>query len=707
MPADAPRRPLLAATLAVVLAAVGALAVLSQTVERTPDERNYQLAGRVLAARQPLTTNEQRFQGPLILLGTQLTDPGGRASDDDVLRRARLGMLVFPALLLVVVAAWARQAFGPRAGLVAALAGATSPTLLAFGPLLSSDVPLAATGALAAWLAWRWLQRPTNARLLALGGAFGLLAATKYTAAIPIVGLALALLLGALRGFDPWPARAPATTVRPAALRLLRTLAALLLAGAIALATLYACYLFAQPPCSAATIAGFASGPMRALAALPGGAFVLGLLPEPMVLGLDYQAIWAGRTDNGTFGDARGNHWAYYPLTLLLKQPEPLWLFAALGVVRARAAGRGLLALALLPALLLLAYCSATRSLQMGVRYLLPCVPALWLLAGAAAEANWSRTRAGRVAWAVGGAIALLYVAAGWPRFVGWFPFAAGGPTDGFRVVADGNCDWDQRWQTGQDALRARHPKAVYLEVGQGPRIGLVAAYCDDLKAADPRDPTRCYHWLARFAPIDHDGAAWLLFAATPAAFAAAVARGDDRAAEDLAVAQLMDGDVAAARAALELVPAGRRGPSHAALQSLIEAIAAAGQEAAARDRCSLQASALGFDELALALADRGRRDNAVRIAALLLRTGRQRDGVRFLEAAGNDGSRTTEEVLLLAASLCDGGRRYAPDPMHALELMQQGPAPAADSPLLGPWREMDARVAAAIAREQAVARDR
>jgi hypothetical protein len=80
---------------------------------------------------------------------------------------------------------------------------------------------------------------------------------------------------------------------------------------------------------------------------------------------------------------------------------------------------------------------------------------------------------------------------------------------------------------------------------------------------------------------------------------------------------------------------------------------------------------------------------------------------VRFLEAAGADGSRTTEEVLLLAASLCDGGRHYAPEPMHALALMLAGPAPAADSPLAGPWGDLMARVRAAVAREQALDRDR
>jgi hypothetical protein len=704
MAESTPRPPLLAATLAVIAVALLALAWLSQAVERTPDERNYQLAGRVLAARQPLATSEQRLQGPLILLGTQLTDPGGRASDDAVLRRARLGMLVFAAVLLLAVAFWARQALGPRAGLAAAVCGATSPTLLAYGPLLSSDVPLAAMAALAGWLAWRWGQRPTSARLVVLGFTCGGLAATKYTAAIPLVGLAGALLLAAARGLDPWPQ--PDAAPRGLAARLLRTALALAVVGVVALVTLHACYLFAQPPCPATTIAGLASGPMRALAALPGGGFVLGLLPESLVLGLDHQAIWAGRTANGTFFDRRGNHVAYYPLTLLLKTPEPLWLLALVGLPRLARAGRGLAALALLPAAALLAYCSATRSLQMGVRYLLPCLPAVWLAAAAVAETRWARTRAGRAVFAAAALAALLYVALGWPRFVGFFPLVAGGPANGFRVVADGNCDWDQRWQTGQDALRARHPDAVFVGPGQGPRLGKVAAYCDDLKALDPRDPTRCYHWLARFSPIDRDGAAWLVFDAGPTAFAAAVARGDERAAEDLALAHLHAGDAAAARAALASLPSGRGGPSAAATAALVEQVAAAA-DPATRDAASLAAAGLGHFELALALADRGRRENAVRIATLLLHTGRPRDGVRFLEAAGDDGSRTTEEVLLLAANLCDGGYRYAPEPMHALDLMQRGPAPAADSPLAAPWRDMLARVRGAVAREAALAGDK
>ena len=76
------------------------LAMLSQQVERTPDELNYQYSGRRLVAGEPPARVEDRFQGPLIFLATQITDAGGRLTEFETLARARLGMLVFPAMLL-------------------------------------------------------------------------------------------------------------------------------------------------------------------------------------------------------------------------------------------------------------------------------------------------------------------------------------------------------------------------------------------------------------------------------------------------------------------------------------------------------------------------------------------------------------------------------------------------------------------------------
>lgn len=693
---------LLVATIGWIVAGVVLLVALSQRVERTPDELNYQLAGRVLRARQPLATVEQRFQGPLILLGTQLTDGGGTASSDPVLRRARLGMLVFPLVLLVVLTAWTRQALGERAGLWVAFLAATNPTFLAYGPLLSSDMAFTAMAVLAGWRLWRWLQAPGVGNLLALGAALGAVAATKYTGLLTCFALVGVMGVAVLLGFEPWPVRSARTRSWP--LRMLLLVLAVAAAAAIALTTLYAAYLFSARPFPAASAAELTSPAMRAVAALPFGATLLGLVPEPMVLGIDYQMIWAGKTANGTFLDLKGNHWAFYPVTVLCKTPLVLLVVSLLGLFVARRASssRGSWPCALVPPFALLLYCSATRSLQMGIRYVLPVVPALLMLAGAFLGRPWTRTGLGRVVLAVVVGGSMWNVVSGWPHFIGFFNSIAGGSTGGYRICADGNCDWYQRHETGQVALRERHPDLVFLRPGQGPRLGRVAAYVETLKADDPRDATRTYHWLTRFAPFDHDGAAWFAYDVTPDSFAQAVAAGDRRAAEDLALAWLAQRDFGRAREALDLVTDGANDAAIRQTRSLLELVAAAGDDAGKRDAAARQLTAAGHFELALSLADPSQRANAVAVFWLMVRTGRHLDAIDFLETKGADGSRTTEEVVLLAASLVDGGgRHYVPDPMRALELMQRGPAPAAGSPWHGPWQALQARVRDAVVRER------
>lgn len=698
-------RRVLLLTWACVLLGLGLLVVLTQRVERTPDERNYQLAGRVLLQREGLHTVEQRFQGPLILLGTQLTDDHTLGvTGDDSLRRARLGMLVFPALLLLVLVGWARAIAGERAGLAAALLGASNPTLLAYGPLLSSDVAYTATTLLAAAAAWWWQRRPDALRLLLFGLALGANAATKYTAAITGGALLLVLAVLPFAGFDAWPGRDGAR--RPWWRRALGTWSGLGLACGVALGTLYACYLFASPPLGASAAAALQSPPLQALARLPFGTLLLGLLPQPMVLGLDYQVVVAAQSTNGSCFDLAGNHPAYYPLSLLLKTPLVLLLAAGAGLgvlLRRRAtwAAWSTWLIVLVPPLVLLTYVSAARSLQMGIRYVLPMVPALVLLAAAVLATLARPAWLWRATVAVVAAASAWNAVTGWPHFIGFFNQLGGGSVNGFRIVCDGNCDWDQRRVTGREALRQRHAELVFLRPFEGPRCGRVAVYAEDLKTRDPQDLSRTYHWLTRFEPFDHDGAAWLAFDVTPAAFAAAVAGGDRRAAIDLALAWLLVGDLDEARAALALDAAAAASPLGLRARSWIDAIAAAGADPAARDRVADELAANGQVELALALVDRGNRRNTIKIANLMLQTGQARAAVDFLETRSADGSRTIEEVFLLAYNLFDGGKDFPPDPMRALDLMQRGPAPAADSPWAAPWQHLRERVEAAVARER------
>ena len=694
--------PLLAATWLLVAVGVVLLAVLSQQVERTPDELNYQLSGRRLVAGEPPDRLEDRFQGPLIFLGTQLTDPGGPMTAPGTLERARLGMLAFPALLLFVLAFWTRAAIGPRAGLLAAALGACNPSLLAYGPLLSSDVAFTSMAMLAGFLGWRWMRRPGLLRLLAVGAAVGGLVATKYTAALTVAGLVAAVFGHVAGGFDPWP-RAGSNARRGLLARLAGALVAMVVVGAVALGVLYSCYLFTVAPLSDEALAGLQSGMMQAVRGLPGGSLLLQLLPETLVVGVDFQSTWAGKTENGTFGALRGTHWAYYPVTLLFKVPVAVWALAALAVLTRRSwlGDRGLWTVLWLPSLLLLAYCSATRALQMGVRYVLPMVPALLMLAAAFASRRAAWGWLSRAVVGVVLATSLWQTAAGWPHFVGYFNAFSGGAAAGFRVVADGNCAWGQERESGAAALRARDDELVFLPPAAGPRFGRVAAWWKDLKAVDPRDEGRTYHWLTRFEPRDHAGAAWLAFEVTAADFERAAAGGDARAAVDLALAWLGQRRYDEARAALALVEP--PDPDAARTRTLVDLSQAADQDDAVRDQLARALSEAGHFDLALARIDRSRRENAVLVYWLLWRAGRRWEAITHLDQAAGDGERTTEEVGLLALSLKDGGDQYAPDPMRALDYIekhaQAGRAPAQGTPAAGPWAQLRRDVEAAIER--------
>ncbi len=692
-------------TWACVLAGILMLVCLSQTVERTPDERAYQIAGRHLLKREGMHVGEQLFQGPLILLGTQISDDHGESViSSKGLLKARLGMMVFPSLLLIALTFWSRRALGEHAGLITAFLAATNPTLIGYGPLLSSDIAFTATSILASWCCWRWLQQPTLLRLLCFGMALGATMATKYTGAITCAALGFIAIAAPTSGFDPWPTKA--TNCRRLPLRLIGSIFAVSIAAAIALGFLYAAYLFASPPFSSDKVADLSSPMIRSLARMPLGSSLLGILPEPMVLGIDHQAKWSGLTSNGFFLDQRGNHWGYYPLTVICKTPVAVLTAAVAGIFLCRRAttSRGLWLTVLIPPLTLLAYCSGTRALQMGIRYVLPLIPAIIMLASVSLSYAWRHGRTGKLIAGLVICSSIFNLTSCWPHYIGFFNQLCGGQTGGARLFSDSNCDWEQRRETGRQALLTRSPDLLFLRANEGPRFGSIAIYNRTLNSLDPRDPSRAYHWLNRFEPFDHDGAAWLAYKITPNDFEQAIAAGDKRAAEELAMAWLLEHNFDAARRAINLVPIADFDPTLIQVAALIENIEAAGNDPAQRDLVANNLTTVGYHELALALVDKSNRQNAVKVFWLLTSMDRQLEGANFLEERGADGSRTIEEVFLLVASLCDGGKNYAQQPMRALELMKAGPMPAVGSPGHGPWQELMERVKKAINLERRLA---
>lgn len=348
---------------------------------------------------------------------------------DALVEAGRAPMVVFPLLLLLVAWAWGRELHGERGGLVALGLAATWPDLLGHGALVASDVPLAATGLLAAYALRCVARRGGWPRLVGLGAALGLLLASKLTAVFLGAGLLGVALVLACAPPDP----APLSPAHPfgqgtAARRVPALLLALLAVGLTALAALAATFLGHDP--IAAYRASLASVYLNAA---PG--YLTGFL-----------------------GDHVAHTWAYYPVALALKAPLPTLalLLLALGVAaRAREARVEWRDELLLhgPALLLLGVTCGFGA-QVGTRYLLPVMPFLFVSAGRLGR--WADSPRRRLLLGLLLGLNLAGSVRDHPFHGSANSLLAGDPRSFHRLLDDSNQDWGQ----GLEALGAWQRRA-------------------------------------------------------------------------------------------------------------------------------------------------------------------------------------------------------------------------------------------------------
>ncbi|MGQ9575051.1 MAG: ArnT family glycosyltransferase [Thermoguttaceae bacterium] len=120
---------------------------------------------------------------PEFYIGHRFTlDQGPRAFR--FIRMARWACIPFSLLGAWICYPWARELYGPGAGLVALALWCFSPNILAHGQLITADVGATALGAAAAYWFWRWLSRPTWQGALAAGLVLGLAELAKFTLVI-------------------------------------------------------------------------------------------------------------------------------------------------------------------------------------------------------------------------------------------------------------------------------------------------------------------------------------------------------------------------------------------------------------------------------------------------------------------------------------------------------------------------------------------
>jgi hypothetical protein len=416
----------------------------------------------------------------------------------------RAPTMAFALLLAWLVGKWATELYGPLPGLLALGACALNPNVLAHGKQISSDVATSFFTLAAVYGAWRLCRSPSRkafaATALATTGAL----ASKFTSVLlfPILlVLAVADYVRRPAGERPPPRRA---------------VAVLLAFGVTVLLLLNTVYLF-NGSFRPAYAYGWKSRTLLSLHAVP----VLVPLPKVFALGIDY-SYWLqenpreGRGNNYVLGQLnRDGRWYAFPLMVLLKTPLAFFGLLGLAAFAPRPTtrdGERVTAFLLLPPAAILAFFSLFVDAQLGIRYVLPGLPFLFVFAGRAAVPPLTRWyRPTLVALATWHAASVLTYH---PHYMSYFNELIGRRINAWRYLADSNLDWeDHLWFIRR--YQAQHPEMPLVVEPERPVAGYVVVGANQLVGVF--GPGR-FRWLREyFAPVAHIGYSHLVFYVPPA----------------------------------------------------------------------------------------------------------------------------------------------------------------------------------------------
>ena len=417
---------------------------------------------------------------------------------DRLLNVARGMVVVLLVGTCLAIYALGRSLLGPRAGLLALLLAAFSPTLLAHGRLVTTDLPLTFCAVLTLLTFGRLMQRITWPRLLAAAAALAALSLAKFSWPIVLVGLA-AMALAALVRTTPIEAVLPWRRGDARNLLLVSRLQRLLAIGAVcatlALTTwigIWTCYgwrygmLSTEPPPPAGyggsgqlrarldaawekklAAADQPNGPGAARLALTAWARAWHLLPEAYLYGFTIALESTTGRESFLMGEyAQSGRASYFPIAFAIKTPVAIMLLliaALVAFVRHRAPPLrdSVLLVGVLTFGVIYALTAVFSNINIGHRHILPLYPLLFILSGAAV--GWLTVRPMR--WVLGAALAWLIAANLWiyPHYLSYFNELVGGPSRGHLWLADSNIDWGQDLKRLAEYVRSRPDERVQL----------------------------------------------------------------------------------------------------------------------------------------------------------------------------------------------------------------------------------------------------
>ncbi len=511
----------------------------------TYDQKHTPLA-RVSVALLPYLDGVRGYGNPSYWdEGVLVLSSGGRYWRN--LTLARIGVLPYFVLAIVVIFLWTRRVYSYATALVAAGIFSMLPVVLAHSALATTDIALAACYIIAVYAFTLWLEAPNWRTAAGFGIATGLALATKLStlAFLPTTMLGILPLYLAARRRTSTEGDGKGWGFGSRR----NMMSSIVVATVCAFLILWGSYRFSHasineispaPDKIATRVFGRSSSAARGIHFLAAKV----QLPAPELLeGLrQLRDINAAHPPSYLLGHVkRGGWWYFYPVAIAVKTPLAVLLLALIGAAwlgvswfRTRTNWQAAVPIVAFLAPIVIA---APTSLDIGVRHVMPVFAFLSMLAAVGAVKLWnyrpvrddSRSDRKSPSWAGRVAVAILFTwfivssARAHPDYLAYFNELGGHHPENILVISD--FDWGQDLSRLAAYLREHQvqqvsiayenyfdpdalgfPDVQYVECGETPS-GWVA-----VEVRRARLYRECYPWLAQQRLVTTVGKTMLIY---------------------------------------------------------------------------------------------------------------------------------------------------------------------------------------------------
>ncbi len=406
---------------------------------------------------------------------------------------SRIPTIFASAILAIFVFLWANNLYGPKAAFFSLLLYSFCPNLLAHSRLVTNDVYCASFMFLATYFFIKHLKKPSLRHLALSASLTGIALVSKYTALMLIPFFFI--FYSSSRLIPLLKSASPQTSLK-------KTLIHMILFLFIVLLLINLGY-------------GFKGISMTRFIPLP-KAFI-----EAFLIGMKYNATGEGHALIYLMGKLSPyGFWYYYFICLLLKTPLAIFI---LGIISLFLLKKYFLknpldeiSLLLIP-LGLFIFFSFFCTAQIGIRYLLPAFPFVYVSLGKIAV--YQSKKYTRFYKAIPAGLMLWFLISSfsfYPHYISYFNELIGDRKNMYKYLADSNVDWGQNGNYLYEYIKKHEEKEKISVRPAQPTDGLVLVNINHLVGIFPTIREK-YAWLRNHHnPVDHIGYSWLIYRIPP-----------------------------------------------------------------------------------------------------------------------------------------------------------------------------------------------